>query len=152
MNKIFGNDLLLDKSKTGITDMELVLTSKDSEFVKSELNAKEGFADAYMRFDYQLTPTSDITRLTNFIIPKGYTSTADVIVALSLQDQGSSQPNVYESVYIKQRFTPFNSTQIINMENSDYDNNEEFNFFRKFNIWRGNRSNAVFAQDLENIS
>ena len=84
MNKIFGNDALLDKDRTGITDIELVLTSKDSEYVKSELNAKEGFADAYMRFDYQLTPTSDITRLTNFIIPKGYTSTADVIVALSL--------------------------------------------------------------------
>jgi len=52
MNKIFGNNDLLDKDKTGITDMELVLTSKDSEFVKSELNAKDGFADAYMRFDY----------------------------------------------------------------------------------------------------
>ena len=38
------------------------------------------------------------------------------------------------------------------MENDFYDNNEEFNFFRKFNIWRGNRSNAVFAQDLENIT
>ena len=52
MNKIFGNDILLDKDRTGITDIELVLTSKDSEFVKSELNAKEWFADAYMRFDY----------------------------------------------------------------------------------------------------
>ena len=52
MNKIFGNDILLDATKTGIIDIELVLTSKDSEFVKSELNAKDGFADAYMRFDY----------------------------------------------------------------------------------------------------
>ena len=52
MSKIFGNDLLLDTKKTGITDIELILTSKDSEYVKSELNAKEGFADAYMRFDY----------------------------------------------------------------------------------------------------
>jgi hypothetical protein len=42
--------------------MELILTSKDSEYVKSELMTKEGFAEHYMRFDYSPIPTSDITK------------------------------------------------------------------------------------------
>jgi hypothetical protein len=37
MNKLFGNDTLLASNLTGIIDMELVLTSKDSEYVKAEL-------------------------------------------------------------------------------------------------------------------
>jgi hypothetical protein len=37
------------------------------------------------------------------------------------------------------------------MENGTYDNNEEFNFLMSLNLWKGNRSNAVFSQNLENI-
>ena len=33
--------------------MELVLVSKDSEYVKSELNSKDGFALTYKRYDYE---------------------------------------------------------------------------------------------------
>ena len=31
------------------------------------------------------------------------------------------------------------------MENGLYDNNEEFNWFNTFNLWKGDRSNAVFS-------
>jgi hypothetical protein len=41
--------------------MELILTSKDSEYVKSELMTKEGFAEHYMKFDYTPIPINGIT-------------------------------------------------------------------------------------------
>ena len=33
--------------------MELVLVSKDSDYVKGELNSKDGFALTYKKFDYE---------------------------------------------------------------------------------------------------
>ena len=31
------------------------------------------------------------------------------------------------------------------MENGVYDNNEEVNWFKSFNLWKGTRSNALFS-------
>ena len=33
--------------------MDLILNSKDSDYVKSELNSKDGFTLTYKKFDYE---------------------------------------------------------------------------------------------------
>ncbi|CAL6065625.1 Conserved_hypothetical protein [Hexamita inflata] len=147
MNKIFGTDVLLDKTDTGIIDLELVLVSKDSDIVKAELNSKDGFSYHYMKFDRELLPSIDQSLSVHRLLNRGHQSTADVIVGLNLSDE-----NKDDSMYLKQRFTPFTGEQQLKIINNEYDQNEEFNWFSQFNLWKGNRSNALFSQDLENLT
>ncbi|CAL6043843.1 Conserved_hypothetical protein [Hexamita inflata] len=147
MNKIFGTDALLDKTDTGIIDLELVLVSKDSDIVKAELNSKDGFSYHYMKFDRELLPSIDQSLSVHRLLNRGHQSTADVIVGLNLSDE-----NKDDSMYLKQRFTPFTGDQQLKIINNVYDQNEEFNWFSSFNLWKGNRSNALFSQDLENLT
>ncbi|CAL6043931.1 Conserved_hypothetical protein [Hexamita inflata] len=147
MNKIFGTDALLDKTDTGIIDLELVLVSKDSDIVKAELNSKDGFSYHYMKFDRELLPSIDQSLSVHRLLNRGHQSTADVIVGLNLSDE-----NKDDSMYLKQRFTPFTGEQQLKIINNEYDQNEEFNWFSQFNLWKGNRSNALFSQDLENLT
>ncbi|CAL6008918.1 Conserved_hypothetical protein [Hexamita inflata] len=147
MNKIFGTEALLDKTDTGIIDLELVLVSKDSDIVKAELNSKDGFSYHYMKFDRELLPSIDQSLSVHRLLNRGHQSTADVIVGLNLSDE-----NKDDSMYLKQRFTPFTGDQQLKIINNVYDQNEEFNWFSSFNLWKGNRSNALFSQDLENLT
>ncbi|CAL6092563.1 Conserved_hypothetical protein [Hexamita inflata] len=147
MNKIFGTKTLLDEEQTGIIDLELVLVSKDSDIVKAELNSKDGFSYHYMKFDRELLPSIDQSLSVHRLLNRGHQSTADVIVGLNLSDE-----NKDDSMYLKQRFTPFTGDQQLKIINNTYDQNEEFNWFSQFNLWKGNRSNALFSQDLENLT
>ncbi|CAL6020255.1 Conserved_hypothetical protein [Hexamita inflata] len=147
MNKIFGTKTLLDEEQTGIIDLELVLVSKDSDIVKAELNSKDGFSYHYMKFDRELLPSIDQSLSVHRLLNRGHQSTADVIVGLNLSDE-----NKDDSMYLKQRFTPFTGDQQMKIINNVYDQNEEFNWFTQFNLWKGNRSNALFSQDLENLT
>ncbi|CAL6008980.1 Conserved_hypothetical protein [Hexamita inflata] len=147
MNKIFGTKTLLDEEQTGIIDLELVLVSKDSDIVKAELNSKDGFSYHYMKFDRELLPSIDQSLSVHRLLNRGHQSTADVIVGLNLSDE-----NKDDSMYLKQRFTPFTGEQQLKIINNVYDQNEEFNWFSQFNLWKGNRSNALFSQDLENLT
>ncbi|CAL6005084.1 Conserved_hypothetical protein [Hexamita inflata] len=147
MNKIFGTKTLLDEKQTGIIDLELVLVSKDSDIVKAELNSKDGFSYHYMKFDRELLPSIDQSLSVHRLLNRGHQSTADVIVGLNLSDE-----NKDDSMYLKQRFTPFTGDQQLKIINNVYDQNEEFNWFSQFNLWKGNRSNALFSQDLENLT
>ena len=54
---MFGNSIILNAALTGISSIELVLVSKDSDYVKAELNSKDGFTLTYKRFDYELLPS-----------------------------------------------------------------------------------------------
>ncbi|CAL6009730.1 Conserved_hypothetical protein [Hexamita inflata] len=147
MAKIFGTTDLLVQDKTGIIDLELVLVSKDSEYVKSELNSKDGFSYHYMKFDRELLPSIDKTLSSHRLLNRGHQSTADVIIGINLSDEDQT-----DSMYLKQRFTPFSGEQQLKIINGTYDQNEEFNWFQTFNLWKGNRSNALFSQDLDNLT
>ncbi|CAL6055126.1 Conserved_hypothetical protein [Hexamita inflata] len=147
MAKIFGTTDLLVQDETGIVDLELVLVSKDSEYVKSELNSKDGFSYHYMKFDRELLPSIDKTLSSHRLLNRGHQSTADVIIGINLSDEDQT-----DSMYLKQRFTPFSGEQQLKIINGTYDQNEEFNWFQTFNLWKGNRSNALFSQDLDNMT
>ncbi|CAL6016559.1 Conserved_hypothetical protein [Hexamita inflata] len=147
MAKIFGTIDLLEQNETGIVDLELVLVSKDSEYVKSELNSKDGFSYHYMKFDRELLPSIDKTLSSHRLLNRGHQSTADVIIGINLSDEDQT-----DSMYLKQRFTPFSGEQQLKIINGTYDQNEEFNWFQTFNLWKGNRSNALFSQDLDNMT
>ena len=47
----------MNSALTGISSIELILVSKDSDYVKAELNSKDGFTLTYKRFDYELLPS-----------------------------------------------------------------------------------------------
>ncbi|CAL6059721.1 Conserved_hypothetical protein [Hexamita inflata] len=147
MAKIFGTSDLLAQDETGIVDLDLVLVSKDSEYVKSELNSKDGFSYHYMKFDRELLPSIDKTLSSHRLLNRGHQSTADVIIGINLSDEDQT-----DSMYLKQRFTPFSGEQQLKIINGTYDQNEEFNWFQTFNLWKGNRSNALFSQDLDNMT
>ncbi|CAL5981707.1 Conserved_hypothetical protein [Hexamita inflata] len=147
MAKIFGTEELLDKEQTGLIDLELVQVTKDSDKVRGELNSKEGFSYHYMKFDYELLPSLDIKLSCHRLLNRGHDSTADVILGLQLSDESQT-----DSMYLKQRFTLFNGEQQQKIINNVYDQNEEFNWFTGFNLWKGNRSNALFSQDIENLT
>ncbi|CAL6039007.1 Conserved_hypothetical protein [Hexamita inflata] len=147
MAKIFGTTDLLVQDETGIVDLELVLVSKDSEYVKSELNSKDGFSYHYMKFDRELLPSIDKTLSSHRLLNRGHQSTADVVIGINLSDEDQT-----DSMYLKQRFTPFSGEQQLKIINGTYDQNEEFNWFQTFNLWKGNRSNALFSQDLDNMT
>ncbi|CAL5982197.1 Conserved_hypothetical protein [Hexamita inflata] len=154
MSKMFGTsadktDLtnLLEHKETGIIDLELVLVTKDSDIVKAELNSKDGFSYHYMKFDRELLPSIDKTLSSHRILNRGHQSTADVIIGINLSDEDQT-----DSMYLKQRFTPFSGQQQKDMINGVYLQNEEFNWFQTFNLWKGNRSNALFSQDLDNMT
>ncbi|CAL6050467.1 Conserved_hypothetical protein [Hexamita inflata] len=157
MASIFGTSILLDEEQTGIVELELVLVSKDSEYVKSELNSKDGFSYHYMKFDRELLPSIDQTLSSHRILNRGHQSTADVVIGINISDENfeytrKDGQKVRDSMYLKQRFTPFNSEQQLKIINGEYDQNEEFNWFQTFNLWKGNRSNALFSQDLDNMT
>ncbi|CAL6074018.1 Conserved_hypothetical protein [Hexamita inflata] len=157
MAAIFGTTNLLDEKETGIIDLELVLVSKDSEYVKSELNSKDGFSYHYMKFDRELLPSIDQTLSSHRLLNRGHQSTADVIIGINISDENFTYDlpdgkKVNDSMYLKQRFTPFNGEQQLKIINGVFDQNEEFNWFQTFNLWKGNRSNALFSQDLDNMT
>lgn len=60
MARLYGNETLFDKDETGITDMYLVLTTKDSDQVAGELNAKGGFSDHYQKYSYNTLATNTL--------------------------------------------------------------------------------------------
>ncbi|CAL6042831.1 Conserved_hypothetical protein [Hexamita inflata] len=146
MYKLFGTSDYLDKTLTGIISMEMVLVTKESEVVKTELNEKGYITHTYKRYDYALMPTDNVYSQTNRMIYSGHDSTASMCTGLSLNDK-----NCDDSLYLKQRFTLFSAEQQLNIINGVYDFNEEFNWFKYFNLWKGSRSNAVFSSNLENI-
>ncbi|CAL6075160.1 Conserved_hypothetical protein [Hexamita inflata] len=157
MAAIFGTTNLLNEKETGIIDLELVLVSKDSEYVKSELNSKDGFSYHYMKFDRELLPSIDQTLSSHRLLNRGHQSTADVIIGINISDENftydlTDGSKVNDSMYLKQRFTPFNGEQQLKIINGVFDQNEEFNWFQTFNLWKGNRSNALFSQDLDNMT
>ncbi|CAL5982708.1 Conserved_hypothetical protein [Hexamita inflata] len=157
MAAIFGTTNLLKEDETGIIDLELVLVSKDSEYVKSELNSKDGFSYHYMKFDRELLPSIDQTLSSHRLLNRGHQSTADVIIGINISDENfvytlTDASKVNDSMYLKQRFTPFNGEQQLKIINGVFDQNEEFNWFQTFNLWKGNRSNALFSQDLDNMT
>ncbi|CAL5975224.1 Conserved_hypothetical protein [Hexamita inflata] len=157
MAAIFGTTNLLKEDETGIIDLELVLVSKDSEYVKSELNSKDGFSYHYMKFDRELLPSIDQTLSSHRLLNRGHQSTADVIIGMNISDENfvytlTDGSKINDSMYLKQRFTPFNGEQQLKIINGVFDQNEEFNWFQTFNLWKGNRSNALFSQDLDNMT
>ncbi|CAL6086358.1 Conserved_hypothetical protein [Hexamita inflata] len=157
VSRIFGTNDLLEEQETGLIDLELIQVTKDSDKVRGELNSKDGFSYHYMKFDYELLPSLNIKLSCHRLLNRGHDSTADVILGLQLSDENFEYTNGYgvlvkDSMYLKQRFTLFNGEQQYKIINNVYDQNEEFNWFTGFNLWKGNRSNALFSQDIENLT
>ncbi|CAL5977904.1 Conserved_hypothetical protein [Hexamita inflata] len=145
--RVFGQEDYLDSKLTGIIALELVTVTKDSTSVKAELNDKDGFSHVYKRYEYTQLPTDNTYAQTNRVIYSGHISTADICIGLCINDT-----NQKDSLYLKQRYTMFTAEQQMNIINGVYDMNEEYNWFRYFNLWKGSRSNQVFSKNLENIT
>ena len=64
-------------------------------------------------------------------LSSGHNSTNDVILCLNIPDTGNK-----DSTYLKQRYTLYNATQIANIYNKKF-TDEEFIFFYNLNIDRG---------------
>ena len=77
-------------------------------------------------------------------LSSGHDSTNDVILCLSVPDENNK-----DSCYLKQRYTPFNSTQISNIMNKKFVENT-FVFFHNLNVERGSAAFRYFSEDLTN--
>ena len=79
-----------------------------------------------------MTLTGGLTGTSSSYLTSGHLSTNDVYLCLNIPDE-----NKLDSTYLKQRYTLFNSTQVIRIMNGTYTQGE-FVFPSELNLIRGN--------------
>ena len=86
-----------------------------------------------------MTLTGGLTGTSSSYLTSGHLSTNDVYLCLNIPDE-----NRLDSTYLKQRYTLFNSTQVIRIMNGVY-TQDEFVFPSELNLIRGNDQNRYFS-------
>ena len=89
-----------------------------------------------------LTLNGSITGSNTAYLSSGHSSTNDVVLCLNIPDTNNK-----DSTYLKQRYTLYNATQISNIYNKKY-TDEEFIFFSNLNIERGSSAFRYFAENM----
>jgi hypothetical protein len=58
MARIFGTDTLFDTNVTGIVDTDLILITKESEVIKSDIERGDGIVKYFQKYQYSLLPVA----------------------------------------------------------------------------------------------
>ena len=80
--KLFGTSTLFSEAQTGITNMELILYTKASEKVKSDLQSKETICQIYTAYEVDTLTCTNLGGYNSLYLSRGHESTSDVILAL----------------------------------------------------------------------
>ena len=118
ISKLFFTERITDPATTGIEELELFLYIKKCSTLASDFNQKGQFIKNYNAYNRDsLTLTGSITGISNPSLSIGHKSSNDVFLCLNLPDI-----NKWDSTFLKQRYTLFNSTQCMNIANGNYTN------------------------------
>ena len=145
MAKLFFTEDICDKAQTGITELELICYVKSSSSLPTDMNEHGAFVQIYHKYAMDtLTLNGGLTDKSSMYLSSGHNSTNDVVLCLNLPDTNNK-----DSTYLKQRYTLFNATQVMNILNKKF-NDEEFVFFSDLNLERGSAAYRYFSEDLTN--
>lgn len=140
---MFFTETICDPQKTGLIGIELFVYTKKSSSLASDFAEKGVFAQNFHKVVAEnLLISNGVNANATIDVPSGHKSTNDLFLAITLNDHTAA-----DSTFYKQRSTPYSAQQILNILNGKVIE-EEFIFFKNFNVIRGSTANQYFTSDM----